>query len=199
MDEIVVSTQIQGSKVQVIGKPDWGVGVVERVQSTTIAGQPQHRVTVMFPVVGQKKLVVPPARLAQPTEGPTRAQGWLDQIAGRALDDRLRKLPSDVEHMIGTTRDKLAAITRLYEFEDEPKSLQRWAQRITGAADPLSLWSRDELQLSFGAFCGERDSYLRGQAAQLHVKEGREALDEWLRTVDEDVREKILVALRRVI
>lgn len=199
MEPIAISPELRGTKVQVLGRPDWGTGVVERVQSTSSNGQPQHRVTVMFPVVGQKTLVSPPARLALPVDGPTREQGWLDQIAGRTLDDRLRKLPADVEKMIGTTREKLSAVVLLYQFDDSPKSLQRWAQRITGAPDPLSLWSRDELQLSFGAFCSERDAYLRGQAAQLQLKEGRDALDEWLRLLDEQYRERVLVALRRPI
>ena len=145
MDEIAISTKLKGATVQVIGRPDSGTGVVESVQRTTAGGKPQHRVTGMFPVVGQKTLVSPPARLGLPTDGPTRQQGWLDQIAGRTLDDRLRKLPPDIEKFIGTTRENLAAIVRLYEFEDSPKSLQLWSQRNPGAANPRRRWPPEQV------------------------------------------------------
>jgi len=199
MSELAITPDIRGRKVQVAGKPDWGVGVVQIVQPATINGGAAHRLTIDFPVVGRKILLAPPARLIEPDAGPSREQGWLDQIGGRTLDDRLRKLPDEIGNFLGTPREKLRAVLPLYLYHDGPQTLLRWARWRSGAADPLTLWNRDELHTSFVAFCQDRDSFLRTQAAQLQAKEGREALVAWIAALDDDVREEVLAALRRPI
>lgn len=197
--DLTISPRLTGQAVQVVGKPDWGVGTVARVQSTTVQGEPLHRVTVDFPVVGRKTVVVPPARLIAPQTGPSREEGWLDRLAGRTLDDRLRKLPQEVLDEFGPPSQRLAAALPLFSYTDDAKSILKWARWRGNCADPLSVWSRDELAVAFAAFCEERDSHVRNLAALLQRGEGRDALLAWIEQVEPELRPRVLAALRKPI
>lgn len=189
-----------GQSVRNAAKPEWGVGKVTAVQATQSAGQPAHRVTVVFPVVGTKAMLVPPAQLAAPSDEPTRAKGWLDELAGVTLDDRLTKVPKKYEQVLGTPAQRLRAVLDLYRYSDDPASLLRWARNQTGVGDPLTHWSRDELATAFARFAGERDSLLRARAAQLRLKEGDDAVKAEIDMLEEPVeRTRVREALGKII
>lgn len=199
MTELEIDKTLVGRKVQVPGRPDWGAGTVLKVLSTTSAGAPLHRVTVQFPH-GTRTLVVPPAKLTAPQDEQERqAVGWLESIGGRTVDDRLKRVPEDVVQVLGTLRQRLAAVFPLYRWTDEPKSLARWAMSQTHLADPLSHWSRDELSVAFAAFCSERDAHLRNLAALLRAAEGADALREALEALESPALEAVKAALARPI
>lgn len=199
MDEITPGPHLRGQKVQVPGKPDWGVGTVLKVQETTANGAPLCRITIQFPH-GTRTLQSPPARLAPPQAEIERKQGWLDSIGGRTIDERLKQLPDDVIRVLGTPLQRLAVVLKTYAYTDDPKSLIRWARAQTGLADPLSQWSRDELSIAFGVYCNERDAHLRNLAALVIQTEGRPSLDELLAKIDDDAaRAAVSAALRRPI
>jgi hypothetical protein len=187
MAEIEIGPKLVGEKVCNPARPDWGVGTVLRVQSTTVAGQPQHRVSVQF-ATGHRTLIVPPARLAAPTAGPQRDSGWLAEAAGTTLDDRLRQLPESVAQFLGTPGQRIVAMAPLYGYTEDPPSLIKWARAQAQVADPLSHWSRDELLAAFGEFCRQRDGVLRQIAAVLRRAEGASGADEVLATVEEPLR-----------
>lgn len=198
MDELAIDATLVGQKVQIPARTDWGVGIVRKVASTSVAGVATHRVTIQF-AHGTRLLIVPPARIALPQEEVQREKGWLDSISANSLDDRLRRVPDEILRVLGSTRQRLAAVYPLFRYTAEPKSIQTWARRQTGVGDPLSQWSRDELQIAFDAFVLERDAHLRGLAALLVKVEGRAALDEELAALDDDVRDGVMAALRRVV
>lgn len=203
MDGLEISPKLVGQKVCNAAKPEWGVGTVLRVDAGpspgASGGQRVHRVTVQFPVVGSKTMVVPPARLLPPQAEAQRSDaGWLDSISGRGVDERLAKLPEDIEKAFGTTRQRLDAVLPTYRVDVEnPAALVKWARRQTGVSDPLSQWSRDELAVAFGKFVLERDSHLRMLAARLKQAEGQTALNDWLAALPDEVRAGVYVALRR--
>jgi hypothetical protein len=198
MSDLEISAALVGRMVVNPGRPEWGSGTVLRVQTTTVGGKVQHRVSVQF-VTGHRTLIVPPARLVEPQTEPERQAGWLDQIAGRTLDDQLAKLPEHIEHFLGTPAQRIAALAPLYAFDEEPAALIRWARRHANVADPLSLWSRDELLVSFRRFCLERDSTLRIAAAQVKAQEGFAAVEAILAAQAPRVAEGMWAALRRPI
>jgi hypothetical protein len=175
------------------------VGVVRKVEPTKFDGQPVFRVTVDFPVCGAKSMLVPPARLTEPPPDVQRTEGWLDELAGNTTDDRLRKLPAAVSQMFGTPRERLRAVIALYAYDEHPATLVKWARAQTGAADPLALWSRDELVLAFQQYARERDDFLRGIAATLVQKEGRPAWDEFLQSIDRPLQDRVRAALGRIL
>jgi len=182
-----------GQAVQNPARPDWGTG---RVVSVARAGAAE-RVTVDFPVVGRKTLLIPPGRLTTPGAEPQRESGWLDRLAGAGSDQRLRQLPESVLQVLGTPRQRLAAVLPWYVFDGSPDSLCRWARTLVGAADPLSLWSRDELEAAFSLFCRERDAQVRMLAALLKQQEGVEALREWIAQLEPELGAAVEQALRR--
>lgn len=195
--DLEISTQIIGRRVSVIGKPDWGIGVVRRVQTTTINGATQHRVSVQFNQ-GTKLLISPPARLTDPVDDPQRKEaGWIEQIGGGSLDSRLRQLPESAVQVLGTIQQRLDAVIPHYSRMEDGKDLIRWARRQTGVGDPLSQWSRDELEVAFASFCNERDAHLRNLCALLKKNGGDSALQEWLSQLDDDARPAVYTALRK--
>ncbi|MBW7905167.1 MAG: DUF3553 domain-containing protein [Phycisphaerae bacterium] len=192
-DDLVIEPSLVGSKVRVLARPDWGAGTVVSLSRATGV----HRVTIDFPVVGRRVVVVPPARLGPPEAGPVRQAGWLDSLAGATADQRLRQLPADVEQVLGTPAQRLAAVLPWYGFDAEEHGLVRWARALVRASDPLSVWSRDELEAAFAAFCRERDAHLRGVAALLRQQEGAQGLAAWIDQLEQPIRERVREALRR--
>lgn len=198
MAEATPHAALKGQRVQVAARPDWGVGIVLKVLSTTIGDAPQHRVTVQF-AHGTRTLLVPPAVLSAPSDQPEKPQGWIDALGKDSLDHRLRQVDDEALRVLGGIRTRLAAVYPLYEFTDDPKSISLWARKQTGVGDPLSRWSRDELALAFTAFCNDRDAHLRNLAALLVNAEGREALESELISLEPEVAERVRSALRRVV
>jgi hypothetical protein len=198
MDELEIGPELVGRKVCNPARPEWGVGTVLRVQSTKIGGQPRHRVSVQFGA-GHRMLQVPPARLVEPQPEVERRQGWLDTISGNTTDDRLARLPESVTGSLDTPAERIAALAPLYDYGEDPASLSRWARKQSGAADPLSLWSRDELLVAFRNFCDERDAVLRVAAAKLVHAQGPEALEKVLAALPETALAGVRAALRKPI
>ncbi len=196
MSDLVVDNSLVGQRVCVPSRPEWGVGTVLRIQPTRVSGKPVHRVSIQF-ATGHRQMVVPPAKLAPPEDEPQREAGWLDEIGGRTLDDRLVTLPTEIAKFLGTPAQRVTVLAPLYTLTEEPESLLRWARRQANVADPLSLWSRDELLIAFRAFCNERDSELRKSAALVKQNDGPEALRALLDGFPVDAREQMLAALRR--
>lgn len=195
---MTIDGTLVGRKVCNAARPEWGTGTVLSVEPATVSGQPAHRVTVQF-AAGRKTVLVPPCRLIEPQPEPQRAAGWLDQLAGRSLDDRLRRLPEEVAQTLGTPRQRLAVLLPWYAFSEEPASLVAWARRMIVAADPLSHWTRDELTEAFAAFSADRDAHLRALSALLRQQEGPAALVSWVESLDPALQERIRAALARVL
>lgn len=194
MPELDINSELVGQRVCHAARPEWGAGTVLRVQSTLVDGRFQHRVSVQF-AIGHRQLLVPPARLIAPQAQPERAAGWLDQLGKQTPGDRLAALPESVTTFLGTPVQRLANLAPLYEHSEEPGSLVEWARRQAQVADPLSLWSRDELLAAFRLFCGRRDSVLRAAATLLRQKEGPGALAAALAAMSDPVSAAMRAAL----
>lgn len=157
---------VPGQKVCNPARPEWGTGEVIRAIRTESGGAPALRVSVQFPV-GLRVVMVPPAQLAPPRAAATREKGWLDSLSKNTLDDRLRGLPADAVLVLGGFAEKLAALVPLYQYHEEPGSILRWACKQLDVADPLTMYTRDELHAAFEAFCARRDAHLRQLVAPL--------------------------------
>ena len=112
---------IAGKTVRNAARPEWGNGTVTTVLPTTVNGKRLHRVTVQFLLVGRKTLLVPPAKLI-PRENLVQEETpdtWIEQIAGRTPDDRLRLLPGSVTQVLGSLAERIAALGPLYEIDED--------------------------------------------------------------------------------
>ncbi len=190
MSSLEISPELIGFKVCNPARPEWGVGTVLRVQSTTVAGKAVHRVSVQFDT-GHRTLVVPPAQLAEPQAGPTREAGWLDTAAKQTLDDQLVQMPEEVREFLGTSTQRIVVLSRLYTLDEDGTGIIKWARSQTGVADPLTMWTRDELRQAFASFCRMRDKLLRSAAAQVRATAGQRAVDEALLDCPPEVTEKM--------
>lgn len=196
MAELPIDSSLIGRDVCNAARPEWGVGKVASVQPTPVDGKPAQRVTIEFPT-GRRTLVVPPARLVEPRPEPQRGAGWLDVLGKSTLDDQLRQLPEEVTEMIGTPRQRVAALAPLYRYDETPAGLSRWACDRVEVADPLSQWSRDELQVAFRVFSHERDGYLRSALAILRRDEGPDAVKELLDGLEPTTAARMRDALQK--
>lgn len=197
--DLVIGPELIGASVKLANRPDWGVGKVQRVQTTQAGGSPTHRVGIQFPVVGHRVVRVPPARLLSPEPEPERTHGWIETLGKGRLDDRLRALPAAITEELAGPSQRFLAISQLYAYDETPASLIRWARAQIGVGDPLSQWTRDELLEAFRVFCQERDSELRVVGALLKKAGGDDALKQALHAMPEEIQARMLAALRRVI
>ncbi|MBK9118676.1 MAG: DUF3553 domain-containing protein [Phycisphaerales bacterium] len=187
MAELPISDDLVGTRVVNPVRPEWGAGTVLRVQAVDLGGQPAHRVSVQF-ATGHRTMMVPPGRLMLPTAEPTRAAGWLDQLGKSTLDHQLRALPERVREFLGTSAQRLVVLAPLYECDGSATALLRWARSQTGVADPLTIWSRDELREAFAAFQRQRDVAARDAVQRVRATAGGRGLRDALAEVPEPAR-----------
>lgn len=154
----------QGDRIRHPKRPEWGVGEVTRVELITHDGQSEQRVWVRFKSVGLKTLL---ASIAQPehTEPaksdlesqfhaqPTlvdlealREGGWLGDIAKKKPEDAMRSLPPRATDPFLSASKRLEHTLSLYRFGAHGRSLIEWAVAQSGLEDPLSRFSRHELE-----------------------------------------------------
>ncbi|MDX2115244.1 MAG: DUF3553 domain-containing protein [Planctomycetota bacterium] len=79
----------------------------------------------------------------------------------RELDARLRALPEQATDPFTTLATRAAASLDLYRFSSEGGSLLDWAAAQTSLKDPLSVYSRHELEQHFEAFRMALESHVR--------------------------------------
>jgi hypothetical protein len=199
MSAIPVEELNLGMSVRVAAKQEWGVGRVTRIQRQAHDGGATYRVYVQFHM-GQKVLTAPPAKFVTPDDlssaAVNRDAGWLDKLAGQTLDDRLAALPESITLFLGSPVHKLIEIAKLFEFDGDDKSLARWARMQTGSPDPLTTWTRDELQAAWEKFSVAREAAFADAVAAAGRQAGRVDWQQVLGNVDPSIRADVAERLR---
>lgn len=164
-----------GDRLRHPGRPEWGVGTVTRVEETESDGQRAQRVSIRFPGAGLKTILTSHATLEHAEAEATADAGenedvrewaavgdaeWLAPVAEKKLEEAMIGLPAAVRDPFVTPRERLARTLRLYKFEPSGHSLIEWATAQSGLADPLSRFSRQELEAFFARWAPERDAHL---------------------------------------
>jgi len=162
-----------GDRVVHGDKPEWGLGVVLSAEALQQGGAAAQRLRVRFERAGVKTLSAPPASLQAASEGkPTvendHPKGWLESLesASTAPDEALAVLPESATDPFRPLAARLRATLDLYRFEPTGASLIDWAAAQTGLTDPLSRFSRHELEAVFSRFASERDAHLSRLASE---------------------------------
>ena len=175
-----------GDRVVHPAKPEWGQGVVTAASATTQDGKPCQRLTIRFDRAGVKVLSTAFAELKpatapipQPASAVVQASrelasesdqgndsapttgGWLDSIKPVAPSESLLKMPDSTTDPFATLAGRLKATLNLYKFNDSGGSLLDWAAAQTGLKDPLSVFSRHELEQVYRRFTFIRDDHLK--------------------------------------
>lgn len=166
-----------GDQVRHPKKPEWGTGSIVKIENLTTNGRGDQRLTVRFPNSGLKVLLasVCDLQVVDPTGKVTgsllddhtlRAHeseneaGWLGAMAKRKPEDVMTSLPPQASDPFSSFRKRLEFTVGLYRFDTSPTRLIEWAVAQSGLNDPLSRFSRPELEQFFKRYAHERDLQL---------------------------------------
>ncbi len=151
-----------GDRVVHTARPEWGLGRVLSATSIRQEGKDAQRLTVRFERAGTKTLSTFIAQLAQadtvPVEVFTAATtddedpDPAEALDRAALAARLAELPDATSDPFRPLALRLEAAVGLYRFESHGRSLLDWAAAQTGLADPLSTFTRHDLEEGFERF-----------------------------------------------
>ena len=166
-----------GDRVLHSGRPEWGIGVIVKVEPLPVNGHVTQRLSIRFPNAGMKTLVEEQAPLQRVTDDSDPLFGddtasaarawdrfseddWLSGVARKKVFETLIALPQDVRDPFFSLQKRLHLTFRLYRFDKSGKGIIDWAVAQTGLDDPLSRFSRQELEQHFARFVTERDAHL---------------------------------------
>lgn len=165
-----------GDSVRHTARPEWGIGTVIKVEQAAANGTMTPRVTVRFPNIGIKILAVLPIPLevvkgegvldhedAEHVDALTTAfesPDWLAPVAQKKAMQAMTILPLAVRDAFLSIRDRIKATLDLYRFDRSGAKLMDWAVAQTRMNDPLSKFTRQELEQYFDRWALERDNHL---------------------------------------
>ena len=118
-----------------------------------------------------------PSRSA--TASKSDSGGWLAALdKSTANSHELWDLPDELTNPFATLTDRLKATLQTYKFSTQPRPLMDWACVQTGLADPLSKYTRHELEQAFPRYARDRDQHLRELVKQCKRNSDYAALKE---------------------
>ena len=163
-----------GDRVVHAARPEWGPGQVVSAKRVDQDGESVQKLSIRFDRAGLKTLSTAMAKLlpadgssvtsspdagatataaqpnAVPIEIPTAKIH--DQLTPTEIDAVMIGLPESATDPFATPADRLRASLTLYRFKPEGGSLLDWAAMQSGLTDPLSRFSRHELEEWFTRF-----------------------------------------------
>ena len=152
---------------------EWGVGVVEKTTKILEAGQSAQRVTVRFKHRGRVTIntAVAPLLAGQSEQAMTRTDGsdpivsrpggWLDSLTQEKPTHAISALPEEMTDPFVSHSRRLTATLDSYRFSLAPRPLIEWAITQTNLDDPLTQYTRQELEQAFERFARDRDNHLK--------------------------------------
>ncbi|MEX0744723.1 MAG: DUF3553 domain-containing protein [Phycisphaeraceae bacterium] len=124
-------------------------------------------------------------RTATPgTPGSDVGSGWLEQLeqATRNRSHELWELPDAMSDPFASAARRLEATLETFRFSTDARSLIDWAVLQTGLDDPLSKYTRQELEQAFPRFARDRDQHLQSLVRQLKRSGQAQLLNDSLKT-----------------
>jgi Protein of unknown function (DUF3553) len=158
----------QGDVVTHPKRPEWGQGVVKHSQAIIHQGTAAQRLSVEFTNHGRVVINTAVAQLAPKGKKQTMSSsitssgGWLDQLEQTNKNSHeLWELPEALTDVFTSDLQRLLATLDTYKFNTEPRPLIDWAVGQTGMDDPLSKYTRHDLEQAFARFARDRDLHLK--------------------------------------
>jgi hypothetical protein len=178
----------QGMQLRHRQRPEWGSGSVTRVETLTRGTSRDQRLWIRFANAGLKSLLASAADL-EVVEGTGAAEhtfaareiasegGWLGQIAKRRPEQAMSELPPEATDPFLTPERRLKNLLSLFRYDGGPKLID-WAVAQSGLDDPLSRFTRIELEAFYKLWSMERDLTLSRLVGEFRRK--REPVDHLL-------------------
>ncbi|MFU8828748.1 MAG: DUF3553 domain-containing protein [Phycisphaerales bacterium] len=167
-----------GDRVVHAGKPEWGTGVVSSAQNLMHEGKACQRLSIRFERAGLKTIstAVAPIRPADQADAPAKAiagptsfdegGSWLADLETGNPAEIMARLPDAATDPFQSLGNRIKATLSLFRFSRSGGSLLDWAAAQTGMKDPLSRFSRHELEQFFDRFETNRNSHLKQLASE---------------------------------
>ena len=197
----------QGDTVFHLRFPEWGPGVVSQAIAITHEGRPAQRLVVDFSNHGRATINTGVAPLSaqsanvsmnmnstsssvfsksSPTvssiTGGSASRGWLDAIdALNRTEHELWRLGDAMIDPFLPVSKRLQATLESYRFGVDPrqaKLLLDWAVGQTGLKDPMTKYTRHELEQGFRRFVRDRDNHLFDLVRQIKRANRSDIFDE---------------------
>lgn len=172
----------RGDKVIHPRRPEWGDGQVLSAMTINHEGKAGQRLTVRFANQGQVTIntaIVPlvhketVSTMSSTSSYSHSGQGWLDTLSRDANGHELFKLPEELTDPFATLEKRFEATLRSIKMISDgrdPRALLDWAVVQTGLNDPLSKYSRPELEQAFPRFARDREHHLVSLIKQFKAK-----------------------------
>lgn len=154
-----------GDRVLNTARPEWGPGTVTRAENVAHNGHTAQRLNVRFAAVGIKTLHTGAVELIPADEEHAAASvaersGWIAELEGNKPADVMVRLPAEASDPFKTLWQRLQYTLNLYRFSREARALTEWAVAQSGLPDPLTRFSRHELETFFDRWARHRDTHL---------------------------------------
>jgi len=187
-------------------RPEWGDGVVDEATTIQYQGQPAQRLVVRFahrprttintaisPLVAKGNArTMRNKNVLQSTASGNDDRGWLGTLEQGAGEHELWQLGDALTDPFSSLRRRLEATLETYRFSTEPHSLTAWAVAQTGLDDPLSKYSRQELEQAFPRYARDRDNHLVDLVRTIRREGDAGTLDEVRKSLRLPVAQKAL-------
>jgi len=185
---MLVKTWSFGDKVVHAGRPEWGVGVIASAVAEVQEGKPCQRLSIRFDRAGLKTISTAHADLRPASEMPLISaeppksdDPFAASSSGPQAKELMLKLPDAACDPFSTPRARMVATLALYRYSAEGGPLLDWACAQSGLKDPMTRFTRPELEELFRRFAQIRDEHLRKLAFEFKKTEPG-LLAEMLRT-----------------
>lgn len=163
---------------------EWGDGVVDQATNIDHEGRNAQRLVIRFAHRERVTLNTAVAPLMSkdlysamrndhPSRGTSRTTqgsggatsnsngGWLSTLEQAPSEHELWRLPELMSDPFLSLGRRLEATLDSYRFSTEPRSLTAWAVAQTGLHDPLTKYTRQELESAFPRFARDRNVHLQ--------------------------------------
>lgn len=167
-------------------RPEWGIGEVYEARLIQHEGRSAQRLVVTFPNRGRVVINTALAPLELQADRPLNAQepstsmnatqrttssegGWLAALErnGKPRGSELWALPTSFSDPFLSDAQRLHNVLDSFRFGLDARSLIDWAVAQTGLADPLTKYTRHELEQGYQHFARDRELHLRDMVRQL--------------------------------
>ena len=141
-------------------RPEWGTGVVDQAHHLVYQGEQAQRLVITFARRGRITIntAVAPLQFRESKAAimtdttATTGRGWLEALADKRAEHELHRLPDSLTDPFSGHPERLSAMLENYRFTAEPRPLMDWAVAQTGLDDPLTRYTRQELEQEFKRF-----------------------------------------------
>jgi len=202
-----------GDRVRLCRRPEWGIGSVVKVESAMRNGTRSQSVSVRFVNQGIKVLNTAIAEIQLVSHEHNEALAdakahpmvkwqkfseseWLAPMAQRKIQEVMVALPENVRDPFCSIKRRLKLTLDLFRFKRTGGSLIEWAIAQSGLDDPLTRFTRQELELYFDRWMTFRQDHLQKmlQEASQSLELARNEIDSLVAAAPLPVQEAVRLA-----